>query len=225
LSVTETVPLNAPAAAGWNATVKVQVAAAASVLPQLLVGIVKEDALLPPTAIEVMPSGADPVFFKVTVCGADVAPTAVLGKLSLAGVNVTAGAVPVPFKATVCGDPEASSVTARVALKAPATVGANATPIVQFVPVANAPPQVFGPMTKDDALGPQRAIEPMVNAAVPVLASVSVCAGAVDFTCVAAKPSTPGNKVATVTPLPRAVGSTVKLVSAAALQVPFEFVV
>jgi len=51
--------------------------------------------------------------------------------------NAIAVVVPVPDRATECGLPDASSAICRLALRAPAAVGANLTLIVQLAPAAN----------------------------------------------------------------------------------------
>jgi hypothetical protein len=80
----------------------------------------------------------------VTTCAAEVAPTFVVAKVRLLGVNETvANEAPVPVSATVCGEPDALSVAARLAVAVPAAVGAKATDRVQLAPAASEVEQVF----------------------------------------------------------------------------------
>jgi hypothetical protein len=59
---------SAPTTVGVKVTLRVQLAPAASLAPQLPV-CPKSPALLPPIVIPVIASGAVPVFDSVTVCG------------------------------------------------------------------------------------------------------------------------------------------------------------
>ncbi len=97
MSVTWIAADNDPAAAGLNATEKVQLAPAARLLPQVLDGIRNEDAPVPVDVIEEMVSAAVPVFFSVTVCELEVVPTVVVGKLNEVGLNVTIGPADASF--------------------------------------------------------------------------------------------------------------------------------
>ena len=177
-----------------------------------------DDGSAPPNAMEAIDSALVPVFLSVTVFAVEVAPTAVVANVIVAGVRLTTGAVPVPFNDTVCGDPDASSVTALVPVKVPAEVGVKVAVKVQLAAAVSVAPQVFDPRVNEDALVPHTAIEPIAKVAVPVFFSVSVCGDALEPTAVAAYVSVVGLKVATVVALPRAVASTVKLASVVALQ-------
>ena len=75
-------------------------------------------------AKELMSSVAVPVFFSVTVCAAEVAPKAVVGKVRLVGEKRTAGPLAVtPFSATAWGDAGALSVTETAAVLVPLPLG------------------------------------------------------------------------------------------------------
>jgi len=100
LSVTATVALRAPVAVGLNVTEIVQVAPAATLVPQLVVS--GKSPLLPDMEILLIVSGAVPVLFRVTVWALLAEPTLVLGKLRVAGVSFAAATpVPVPPTGTV----------------------------------------------------------------------------------------------------------------------------
>ena len=74
-SVNVTVALRTPLAEGVNVAVIVQLALTASVAPQVDVSP-KSAAFAPPRRIEVMFNVALPLFFNVTICGADVVVSA-----------------------------------------------------------------------------------------------------------------------------------------------------
>src|SRR5262249_15170631 len=125
-----------PVALGVKVTEIVQLAFAASVLGAIgQVGFganAKSPAFVPPSVIELIVSGAVPVFFSVTDCSGLVVLTVWLPKVRLAGVSVTAGCVPLPLSATVWGLPLASSTIEMLAVRLPVAVGANVTWIVQL---------------------------------------------------------------------------------------------
>src|ERR1700730_772563 len=75
-------PVRVPAAVGVNVTLKVQLAPAARLVPQLFVC-----AKSPLTAIELIDADAFPVLCTVTVCAALVVPTLWLGNVRLDGVT------------------------------------------------------------------------------------------------------------------------------------------
>jgi hypothetical protein len=116
LSVTESVAVKLATESGVKVTEIVQLAPAASELPQVLVSA-NSVGLAPVIAMLEMASGASPVFISVAVCAAVVDPTVSL-KVSVAGVSDAPGsgaAVPVPFSVVVCGEPVALSATDSVA--------------------------------------------------------------------------------------------------------------
>jgi hypothetical protein len=116
LSAIESVAAKLAAEVGVKVTETVQLAPAASELPQVLVSA-NSVGLEPAIAMLEMPSGASPVFLSVAVCAAVVDPTVSL-KVSIPGVSDAPGseaAVPVPFSVVVCGEPVALSATDSVA--------------------------------------------------------------------------------------------------------------
>jgi hypothetical protein len=103
----------------------------------------KSPALVPPSRIELIASGAAPLLRTVTVCAALVVPTTWDAKETLVGVRVTAGWVPVPLSATECGLPAALSVTVTEAVLLPVAEGVKVTEIVQDAPAASEAGHVF----------------------------------------------------------------------------------
>jgi hypothetical protein len=112
LSVTVTLAVRLPVAAGEKVTEMVQPALAASVDGHVFV-CVKSPAFVPVTPMLEMVSEPVPVFVRVVVCATVVVPTCCEPNARLVGLSVTAGAVavPVPVSATVCGLPAALSLT------------------------------------------------------------------------------------------------------------------
>ena len=78
---------------------------------------------------------------------------------------------PVPVKPTVCGLLGALSAIESVPVRWPAAVGVNVTAIVQLAPAATELPQALVCAKSPDAVTPE-----MVNDALPVFVSVTVCA-------------------------------------------------
>ncbi len=96
LSATFTAAVCEPDAAGVNLTAMVQLAPAATLVPHVLVW--ENDPAFVPVMLMPCPapfnvSAAVPVFLRVMLCAADVAPTAVLASVKLDGVKLTAGAL------------------------------------------------------------------------------------------------------------------------------------
>lgn len=89
------------------------------------------------------------------------------------GASVTVE--PIPVSDTVWGDPPALSVMVSVPVRDPPAAGVKVTEIVQFAPAAKLDPQVLV-----SAKSPDAAIDVMLSAAEPVLASVIVCAALVE---------------------------------------------
>ena len=83
--------------------------------------------------------------------------------------RLTAGMIPVPVSATVCGDPGALSLMVMFPVRLPATVGANATEMLQFAATARVTPQVLLWTKSPVAVMPPTAI---VSEAVPLLVNV-----------------------------------------------------
>jgi hypothetical protein len=101
LSVTLRVPVREPAAVGLKATLMLQLAPAATLVPQLFVA-----AKSPLAAMPEIVKAEPPVFARVIVCDVLVVPTVWLAKLKLVGVSLATGAPggglePVPDKATL----------------------------------------------------------------------------------------------------------------------------
>ena len=98
LSVTVTVPVRFPPVVGMNVTEIVQLAPAATLLPQVFVSEKFAEAV-----IEAIESGAAPELVNVIVCAAPIEPSVSAAKVRLLGESVTAGAatVPVPLSETV----------------------------------------------------------------------------------------------------------------------------
>jgi hypothetical protein len=83
----------------------------------------------------------------------------------------------VPLNATVCGDPAALSVIVKLPDRLPAAAGVNVTVAVQLPPAATPLPKPLPQVVvllKSPELLPVIATEPIVNAAFPVLLSVTV---------------------------------------------------
>ena len=89
-------PVLVPVAVGLKVTLRVQLALAARLEPQVLVWEKSPLGLM-----LLMLSVAFPVFVSVTVWGLLVVPTACAGKVKEAGERLTTGAVPVPVRLTV----------------------------------------------------------------------------------------------------------------------------
>jgi hypothetical protein len=155
LSVAWKVVEAAPAAVGLKASVRVQLAPAASEVPQVLVEMTNSLALPPVNLKELTAIGLVPVFLKVTVSLVDVEPTAVLGKVTLVGEKAAVDAVGVePVKAMLCGELVALSVAVRVAVAEPVAVGLKARVRVQLTPAAREVLQVLPTMENSAALAP-----------------------------------------------------------------------
>ena len=131
-------PVCCPAVVGVNVTLIVQLAPAATEMPQLLVC-----ANWPLETMLVMLSDAVPVFFSVTDFAALVVFTRWLPKVRVEVDKLTTGAVPVPERVTLWGLPVALSVTVIAPVRVPVAVGVNVTLIAQLAPAATETPQLF----------------------------------------------------------------------------------
>ena len=140
LSATVSVPVRVPEVVGINVTLMVQLAPAATELPQLLVW-----AKSPLALMAVILRAALPELLSVTVCGALVVPCAWLPKVRLTGERPATGplADPVPVRLTVCGLLAAPSVMVRAPVLVPPAVGVKVTVTVQLAPIARLAPQVL----------------------------------------------------------------------------------
>ena len=137
-SVKVSVPVAAPVAAGVKVTPTVQVAPAATLLPQVLLAIVKWAV----AAMLVKLSAVVSWLVRVTVLDELVLPTTTVPKLKLLADRVT-GCVPVPVRLTFCGLVKALSTNVSVPLSAPRIDGVKVTPTVQVAPAAIPAPQVL----------------------------------------------------------------------------------
>ena len=129
LSATEIAAVRLPADPGVNVTVMVQVALAASEVPQLLLSP-KLLALVPATEMLVIVSAAVPGLDSVIGSAVAAVPTSVLGKARGFGLSTAWGvgaAVPVPVRVTVCGEPVALSATESVAVNPAVEAGVKLT--------------------------------------------------------------------------------------------------
>src|SRR2546421_416010 len=138
LSLSVTAPVRVPAAVGVNFTLIVQLAPAATELPQVPSPAKAKSPLIAKLLLNV--SVELPVLVIVANCVALVVPTAWLANVSEAGERLSTGPVdveaPVPVRVAVCGLPVALSVTATVAVRVPEAAGVNVKVIVQLAPAA-----------------------------------------------------------------------------------------
>src|SRR5438128_5108384 len=169
LSVIVRLPVRFPPAAGVNVTLIVQLAPAATLLPQVLVW-----AKSPLAVMLVTFRTPFPVLLRVTLCAALVAPVSCAANGSVAVERLTTGPVAVPASATVCGLPLALSVMVRVPVRAPSAVGLNVTVIVQLAPADTLAPQSFVWVKS-----PVIVTLVIASGALPLLVSVMLCGGLV----------------------------------------------
>ena len=144
-SETVSVPALEPFAVGLNATEIVQLAAAARLLPHVLLEITKSPAFVPVTVTPLIVIELAEPFFKVAVCDAVVEPTFIEPNEREVGLIVTVPLVPVPVpdNDTVCGVLVAESLKFNVAVRVPLVVGANAMLAVQLADAARLVPHVL----------------------------------------------------------------------------------
>ena len=115
---------------GVNVTLIVQLALAASDVPQLLV-CAKSVMFVPDMAMLEMVRALAVPFVKVTGCAALVVLSTCSGKVTDAGATETEFD-PVPVSATVCGLAPALSVSDRLPVRVPVAVGVNVMENVQL---------------------------------------------------------------------------------------------
>lgn len=183
LSATESDAVRVPAAIGLNSMETVQLALAASDVPQVLAEIENDDESVAVSFSDVRVTADVPVFFTVTTCAADVEPTVVEANVSVAGESErvsVAGDVPVPEKATICGVPVALSATDKDAVSVAALAGLNSTETVQLALAASDAPQVLAEIAYDEGSVPVSVSDVRVTVAVPVFLMVTVCAAEVE---------------------------------------------
>ena len=176
LSEMESDAVRDPIAVGANVTLRLQLAPAATLAPQVLVWA-KSPEFAPATVMFDMLKVTLPVLVSVTVCGTVVAamfscPNA---RLEAERLRVVAGVNPVPFKLTVCGLPLALSLTRSEALREPAAAGAKVTEIVQLPLTPTPLPQSFV-WAKSAAFVPLSPMLDIVSEVLPVSERVTLCA-------------------------------------------------
>src|SRR5437762_1289111 len=144
----------------------------------------KSPGFVPPRAMLLMVNGAVPVFeIGRASCRVGVQMGG-LAKGADEGVSVAADAVPVPERLAVCGLPLASSVTVKVAARAAVPRCLNLRWMLQLelaASVEGVSGQLFV-WPKSPGFVPPRAMPLMVNGAVPVFESVTVCGALVVLT-------------------------------------------
>jgi len=172
--VTVRLALRAPAAVGAKATCTEQLVLGFKVLGQLLPVMVKSPGLVPVRARELMATAVLPVLVTVIAWEVLVVPVLTVPKVSDVGerVSVLVGTWPVPDKPADCGLPAPLLVTVRLALRAPAAVGAKAICTAQLAPAFKVAGQLLPVMVKSPGLVPVNAIELMATAVLPVLVTV-----------------------------------------------------
>ncbi len=173
LVATVSVPAAAPAAAGANVTLIVQVVAAAKEAGQLV--LCAKPAPLTPTLA--MLSAAPPLLVRAMLCTGLGMPISWLPKLTTLGVSLTAGAptaTPLPESGTAWGLPLAFELMVIDALRAPNADGVNTAPAVQLACGARLVPAAQLPLNaKSPALAPPSATLLSVSAAEPVFVTVT----------------------------------------------------
>lgn len=202
-STTESVATIAAAEVGVKTTVTVQLAPAASDVPQVLVEIEKELAFVPLRLMEVIASAAVPALVNVKTCVTSMVPTVTVPNAAVAGVRVACGAVgvtPVQLSADATWAIGEGKFAASVAERAPLAVGVQVTLMVQFAPMASVEGHALV-CANELAFVPNREMLLKLSAAVPVFESVSVCAVLVVPTVVDGNISVDGASVGCGTPV------------------------
>ena len=135
----------------------VQLALAASDVPQVLAEMENSLALVPEKTYELTEIATAPVFLIVNTCAAEAAFRFVAGKVRLVGEKaMVACEAPVPLNETDCGEPAAESVATSLAVAAPAAVGLKTMEIVQLAPAASDVPHVLAEIENSLALVPEK---------------------------------------------------------------------
>jgi len=138
LSVIVTAPVRVPAAVGLKVTLRVQLALAARLAPQVLVW-----EKSPLAVMLVMLSVALPVLLRMTLWALLLVPTACAGKVKEVGERLTTGAVPVPVRLRVWVAGLALSLMVTAPVRVPAAVGLKVTLRAQLALAARLAPQVL----------------------------------------------------------------------------------
>jgi len=132
---------------------------------------------MPPRAIPVRYRLVAPLFVSVTACPVLFDPRLTVPKVSAEVESATVGfSPPVPVTESDCGEPEALSVRPSSAVTLPLAIGAKSTMTRQLAPTARDPTQSFD-WAKSVAPVPVKAIEETISGAVPLLETVTACAG------------------------------------------------
>jgi hypothetical protein len=189
LLVAESVKLSVadrfPDSCGANATLAVQLAEAASVVPHVFEEILKSPGFVPPSAILLMFNVVVPLFVRVAAFAAPVFPIVTETQLIVVGLTEALPDVvadPVPVNATACGLFVAESVKLSVAVRAPDAVGLKITAAEQLAAAARLAPQLFDEILKSPAFVPVIATPLIVIDALVPFASVDDIAELLDPT-------------------------------------------
>ena len=164
--------VRAPVAPGAKVTLTVHDPPGATTAAQPLAA--NSDAFAPVTVRPDTVSGPVPGLDTVTVCAAEVLPTAWSPKARLAGASTTCGVMPVPVRATTGAAVGASEAIVSVPVFAPSEVGVKVTSTVHVPPGATA---VVHPVAANCAASvPPRVRPETVSGAEPVFVTVTVFA-------------------------------------------------
>jgi len=172
LTASVTAAVRVPVAVGWKVTVIVQLASAASELPQVL-DSAKSPALLPATAMLVIPEAWALELVSVSDWPGLGVPSSWVPKVRVLVERATPLDMPVPVRLMVCGLPVALSVNTTEAVRAPAALGVKVTLRVHWAEGASDEPQVLL-AEKSPAFGPVTSTLEIFSALVPEFVKVSV---------------------------------------------------
>jgi hypothetical protein len=186
-----------PVAVGPNTIFAVQLAPAASVVPQVLLKTEKSPGLAPLNVMLLMVIGVVLPLIRVATFWPPLLPMATAAQEMLAGETDALPVVPVPVpeRATVCGLFVAVLVKLRVAVRVPTAPGLNETDTEHEPEAARPAVQVEAEMVKSAALAPVMAMLLSVMAAGP-LESVTDCDALPDPTDVPANVRLEGETLA-----------------------------
>jgi hypothetical protein len=165
LSVIVKAPLLEPAAVGVKVTLRVQLALAATLEPQVLVW-----EKSPLAVMLVMLRVALPVLLSVTLCALLLVPTACAGKVNEARERLTCGALPVPVSAMAIGSLSVLAFMVTAPVRVPTASGVKVTLRVQLAPAARLALHVLV-----SEKSPLTVMLVMLRAALPVFLSVTGC--------------------------------------------------
>src|SRR5205823_3337782 len=159
-------PVRLPSADGLKTTLMVQLAPAASDVPQLLVWLKS-----PVAGSEEIVSPVFPLLVSVTICAALEVPTSCEAKVSDAGENAATAARPVPLKLTGAGGVLLLLDNDNDPVRLPMADGLKTTLMVQLAPAPSDVPQLLVWLKS-----PLASSELTVSAVFPLFASVMICA-------------------------------------------------